>query len=156
MSDIVRCECGASFDPVTQMFTEPHADYCQQRERKHGYSVRVGGSAPRGAKQDKADMFAEVWPPGWAVYQREYRFHPKRRWRFDFAWPLAMIAVEVDGNAWHVRGGGRHGKDSDREKINAAALAGWRVFHFSPQMLSRDPHGCAEMVRDAIADVLGF
>jgi hypothetical protein len=30
---------------------------------------------------------------------REYRFAPSRRWRFDFAWPAAMLAVEVEGGA---------------------------------------------------------
>ena len=76
-------------------------------------------------KADKADLFDSYWrmlvksydhPP-----EREYRFHPIRRWRFDFAWPDQLIAVEVDGNAWHTKGGGRHGTDKDREKINAAA-----------------------------------
>lgn len=26
--------------------------------------------------------------------EREYRFDPERRWRFDFAWPDQMLAVE--------------------------------------------------------------
>ena len=43
INDIIRCECGAPFDPATQTFTEPHAEYCQQANRKHGYSVRIGG-----------------------------------------------------------------------------------------------------------------
>jgi len=81
---------------------------------------------------------------------REYRFHPDRRWRFDFAWPDSLIAVEVDGNAWHTRGGGRHGTDKDREKINAAAALGWRVFHFSPKMLDDDPAACIALIANAI------
>ena len=35
-----------------------------------------------------------------AVYgrpQREYRFDDVRKWRFDFAWPSLMFAVEVEG-----------------------------------------------------------
>jgi len=28
---------------------------------------------------------------------KEYRFHPKRLWRFDFAVPELMIAVEIEG-----------------------------------------------------------
>jgi very-short-patch-repair endonuclease len=67
---------------------------------------------------------------------REYRFHPKRRWRFDFAWPLYKVAVEVDGGIYsrgrHVRG---KGFESDAEKRNAAVLAGWRVLHFTPRMV---------------------
>lgn len=65
---------------------------------------------------------------------REFRFHPKRRWRFDFAWPLYRAAVEVDGGIYsrgrHVRGSGF---ERDAEKRNAAVLAGWRVLHFTPR-----------------------
>jgi very-short-patch-repair endonuclease len=65
---------------------------------------------------------------------REYRFHPKRRWRFDFAWPIYKVAVEVDGGIYnrgrHVRG---VGFERDAEKRNAAVLGGWRVLHFTPR-----------------------
>lgn len=60
--------------------------------------------------------------------EQEYRFHPKRRWRFDFAWPEKRIAVEVEGGTWT---GGRHtrgaGFEADCEKYMEALLAGWRV-----------------------------
>lgn len=58
----------------------------------------------------------------------EYRFHPTRRWRFDFAWPDKLIAVEVEGI-----GGPRsrhlswRGFQEDTEKYNAAAIMGWCV-----------------------------
>lgn len=58
----------------------------------------------------------------------EHRFHPVRRWRFDFAWPDSMVAVEVEGG---VYSGGRHtrgvGFENDCEKYNEATLLGWRV-----------------------------
>ena len=28
---------------------------------------------------------------------REYKFHPRRDWRFDFAWPEKKLAVEIQG-----------------------------------------------------------
>ena len=37
--------------------------------------------------------------------KREYRFHPTREWRFDFAIPAAHVAIEVEGGVWN---GGRH------------------------------------------------
>jgi very-short-patch-repair endonuclease len=65
-------------------------------------------------------------------YQQEYRFHPERMWRFDFANPEKMIAVEVEGGVFsqgrHTRG---KGFEDDCEKYNAAALMGWKVLRFS-------------------------
>lgn len=64
----------------------------------------------------------------------EFKFHPDRRWRADFAIPSAKLLVEVDGGIWsggrHTRGGGFIG---DMEKLNAAACLGYRVLRFQPQ-----------------------
>lgn len=68
---------------------------------------------------------------------KEYRFHPKRKWRFDYALPDHKIAVEVEGGVWS---GGRHtspkGFLNDIEKYNAAALMGWRLFRVTPDTLT--------------------
>lgn len=67
---------------------------------------------------------------------KEYRFHPERRWRFDYAIPSHKIALEVEGGVWT---GGRHtspkGFLGDIEKYNAATLLGWRVFRTTPDAL---------------------
>lgn len=61
-------------------------------------------------------------------YEREHKFHPRRGWRFDFAWLPEMLAVEVEGGIWsngnHNRG---RGFIEDAEKYNTAALMGWTV-----------------------------
>ncbi|WP_018693560.1 endonuclease domain-containing protein [Algicola sagamiensis] len=82
--------------------------------------------------------------------QREFRFHPTRRWRFDFAWPDLKIAVEVEGGTEShgqrrtVQGRittlkSRHltpsGFKEDCHKYNQAALLGWRVLRFSGAMV---------------------
>lgn len=58
----------------------------------------------------------------------EFRFHPTRKWRFDFAWTDEKVALEVEGGIWV---GGRHnspvGFQKDMEKYNEAAIAGWCV-----------------------------
>jgi hypothetical protein len=59
-----------------------------------------------------------------------------RMWRFDFAWPAHMLAVEVDGGTW---AGGRHtrgaGFERDCEKVNEAVLRGWRVLRFTTKQV---------------------
>lgn len=66
----------------------------------------------------------------------EYRFHPVRRWRFDFAFPSSMVAIEVEGGIWS---GGRHvrglGYEKDMDKYNEAALHGWLVLRFTPEQV---------------------
>ena len=68
---------------------------------------------------------------------REYRFDPLRRWRFDFAWPAQLMAIEVEGGTWRR---GRHnravGFEKDCEKYNAAAMAGWRVLRYTGKMIN--------------------
>ena len=68
---------------------------------------------------------------------REYRFHPVRRWRFDYAVPSAKVALEVEGGVWtggrHTRGQGFLG---DMEKYNTATLMGWKVLRTTPKELN--------------------
>jgi len=62
----------------------------------------------------------------------EHKFHPKRRWRFDFAHVETKTAVEIEGGVWS---GGRHtrgtGYVGDCEKYNAATREGWAVFRLT-------------------------
>lgn len=66
----------------------------------------------------------------------EYMFRGDRKWRFDFAWPDRMIALEVEGG---TRRGGRHnrheGFENDCVKYNTAALDGWRVLRVTSDMV---------------------
>lgn len=81
----------------------------------------------------------------------EFKFHPKRRFRFDFADPASRVAIELEGGTW---AGGRHtrgaGYAKDCEKYNLATLLGWRVFRFTVDMLRDNPHGHLKPVRDLI------
>lgn len=66
----------------------------------------------------------------------EYRFHPTRKWRFDYCWVAQKVALEVEGGVWvrgrHSRGAGMIG---DMEKYNRATVLGWRVLRTTPQTL---------------------
>lgn len=63
----------------------------------------------------------------------EYRFHPTRKWRLDYAWPDRRLALEVEGGIWmrgrHTRGSGFR---KDMEKYNTLAIAGWRLLRVCP------------------------
>lgn len=66
-------------------------------------------------------------------FEREYRFHVKRQFRFDFAWPQFKVALEVDGGIFSH---GAHGRPMnilrDMEKSNLATFDGWHVLHYTP------------------------
>ncbi|MFV0576029.1 MAG: hypothetical protein ACK5NC_11545 [Vibrio sp.] len=68
----------------------------------------------------------------------EYRFHETRRWKFDFAYPDRMLAIEVEGGTYSR---GRHtrpkGYEADCEKYNTAALQGWTVLRFTGDMIKK-------------------
>lgn len=91
----------------------------------------------------------------------EFRFHKKRRWRFDWAWPSARVALEIEGGLF-----GRGKKcpvcgrrkvaghssiertKTDLEKYNQAVLLGWRVLRVTPQQFKTGEAG--RLVRLAI------
>lgn len=64
-------------------------------------------------------------------FQTEVRFHPVRKWRFDFLIG-DKLAVEVDGSVYrngrHTRGAGF---EADLVKFNEAVILGYRVLRFS-------------------------
>lgn len=96
------------------------------------------------------EELVEAWLKDEGVsYVTQYRFHPVRRWRFDFAvknpWVMCDrdvcvqhgFAIEVEGGQFI--GGHKRGKaaDTDLEKFNEAALMGWRVLRFSTGQVER-------------------
>ena len=104
---------------------------------------------------DKKSLFLTAWKMIGEPIEptEEYCFAKKetgRKWRFDFAFIPERVAVEVNGNAWNVRGGGRHNQEADYWKLNNAAALGWRILYFSPAMLINDPAGCVGIVNVAL------
>ena len=71
------------------------------------------------------------WP------QREVKFCPKRRFRWDFAWEHMMLAVEVQGGSWLPNSQHGRGKkfESDCEKATLGAILGWRVMRFTADQI---------------------
>jgi hypothetical protein len=68
----------------------------------------------------------------------ELRFAPPRRWRFDYAWPLQKLALEVQGGLF-IPGGGRHSRGpallKEHEKLNEAAILGYRIIYVTPTQM---------------------
>jgi hypothetical protein len=83
-------------------------------------------------------FFAQLAREGLPLPEYEYPFHSTRGWKFDYAWPIAKVALEVDGGIW-IKGGGRHTRGSgwlkDTEKLNTAAALGWRFLRTTPDLL---------------------
>jgi very-short-patch-repair endonuclease len=71
----------------------------------------------------------------------EYRFDPKRRYRLDFAYVPAKVAIECEGGTWtqgrHSRG---NGYTQDCIKYNLATADGWRIFRLTSDMLANNPY----------------
>jgi hypothetical protein len=97
---------------------------------------------------DRAEVFLRALEVrGLPRPEREHKFDAKRRWRFDYAWPERMIALEVEGGVWtagrHTRGAGFI---KDMEKYNRAAVLGWRLLRVTPDKLVSA--GTFEMLRE--------
>lgn len=79
---------------------------------------------PKSGPSELELMFAKqltvlgIQPP-----QREFKFHPNRDWRLDYAWPDRRLAVEVQGMPHRIR----ERFLSDVEKLAMAQIHGWRV-----------------------------
>lgn len=78
----------------------------------------------------------------------EYKFHPTRKWRFDFLF-ANRVALEVQGGLFS---GGRHSRGAsllkEHEKLNNAACMGYRVLYCIPQNLCMQE--TLDMIREAV------
>ena len=131
----------------------------QRRPGSVAPAARVVGAVQTGLRSPAGPDGVLTGLPAGVV--TEYRFHARRRWRFDYAWPGPMLALEVEGGIY-----GRGKKcpacgrravaghtsierlTTDMEKYNAAALAGWRVLRVTPGQLADG--SAARLVRRAL------
>ena len=118
---------------------------------------------PKDRRRAAASLLLAVRAAGLPVPLTEYVFAPGRRWRFDYAWPAFMVALEIEGGTFgraitvdagsvrkggrsvplaagtRVRVGGRHnsgaGLEADAHKYNRAAILGWLLIRATTRMV---------------------
>lgn len=66
--------------------------------------------------------------------QKEYLVVEGRRWRWDYAWPEVLLAVEIDGFGFGHQTQKR--LSAAAEKQNAGVLEGWTVLRYTTGMVS--------------------
>ena len=125
-----------------------------------------------GSANDSAPEWLTAWQSGLLALDQSYEASPASRrfyfsfrrfgratewlrdeqfsnfvgWRFDYCELTNRVAVEVDGIARNVKGGGRHTTASDNVKTTTARGLGWAVFQFVPELLKTSPQLCAAAV----------
>ena len=91
---------------------------------------------------------------GFGRPEREYRFHPVRKWRFDFAFPDKKVAIEAEGGSWS---GGRHTRGSgfikDSEKYNEAVCMGWRVLRYTTSTVGNIRQDLERVMNERMPDL---
>jgi very-short-patch-repair endonuclease len=104
-------------------------------------------------KAQLEQRFLEAWRrlfPRLPKPEMQYRFHPQRRWRWDFCFVPEKLAVEIDGGSFIAGGHNRGAQQAkDYEKQNEAVKLGWRVLRFNTKDL-----GNPEYVAEFVAEVL--
>lgn len=95
-------------------------------------AIRPAKSNAQHAVESQLSKQAVAWVP-------EHRFHATRKWRFDYALPAIMVAIEIEG----IGGVSRHttitGYAKDCEKYREAAALGWAVLRFTQgECVARD------------------
>lgn len=78
--------------------------------------------------------------------QEEYKFHPDRKWRFDWCIEPLKLAFEYEGiYSKKSRHTNNKGYSRDTEKYNAAVALGWKVFRYTAatfKNLENDLNSC--------------
>lgn len=95
-----------------------------------------------GGKAAQFPLFFQAVRPYFQISEKmkpmpEWKFSAERKFRFDYAWPSMMVALEIDGGIWS-KGGHTSGKGKSRdcEKDFLAACEGWKVIRWTTEMVN--------------------
>jgi very-short-patch-repair endonuclease len=109
---------------------------------QHHDEVAVTGSR---AERLLVTLLVQAGLPG-PVLQHEVE-EGGRRYRLDFAYPQARVAIEYDGTQ-HTE---REVWERDHPRQNAIVLTGWTVLRYTRRMYLREPERIVREVRRALA-----
>jgi hypothetical protein len=91
---------------------------------------RSGGELP------PTIFFAALRHYNLPIPQAEYKFHNKRKFKFDYAYPDLFIAIEVEGGVFTRQAHGSvKGILRDIEKYTLAASLGYKIIRVLPSKL---------------------
>ena len=83
-------------------------------------------------------------------FEREYRFHDKRKWRYDFYLPDYNLLIECQGGIW---GNGKHSRGrgymNDCDKMNEAVKMGYRVMWFTGEHV--DKGSAIDLIKEIVS-----
>ena len=80
---------------------------------------------------------------------RDVRHLGVNPFELDWAYPEAMIGLELDGYGIHLRSADAF--DGDRDRRNELVLTGWDIYNFTKRMCRRNPARVVDQVRRALA-----
>lgn len=82
----------------------------------------------------------------------QWKFHSRRKWRIDFAWPSIKVGVELHGGEFMKKSGHTTGLGlaKDCEKMRHAQLNGWILLPFTGNEINSDPEQKIKEVIEAI------
>lgn len=99
-----------------------------------------------------------LWMTVKAQYPLAQREHqgavPGRRYRIDIALEAEKIAIEIDG--WQYHGKFKSAHESDRERQNHLAVAGWLVLRFTAGQIFKDLQGVSVTIERAVLQRRGL
>lgn len=125
-------------------FTEAHLKELKRQGKIRGYKIMNKPREPNGkivVKAFKKKSKEKGWIEANLLYwcndralqlQEEYKFHPERKWRFDWCIPSIKWACEYEGIfSEQSRHTNRMGYTKDAQKYREATKLGWTVMRYT-------------------------
>lgn len=132
--EILQNNPGLTFDQALAL-----AEKGQEMAKQHAPLQSPRTTPVRPKAMDELEAWLESG--AWGRVEREYRFHPKRKWRADYALidQDPIVLIEYDGLMQHGENQGHasiRGILRDSEKLNHAQALGFRVFRANAKTLA--------------------